>query len=79
MTLTRRIQNFFRGTGMGALEWLQEEEWTAGNGQCPDCLGLAPGQWTDHPCNNGEGHETDCPRALAIVELGGVSQFRGVL
>lgn len=59
---------------MTALEFLRKDEWTMGNGQCPDCCGHAPGKWAPHPCvptKAHEGHKPDCGRAAAITELGG--------
>ena len=59
---------------MSALEFLLKDEWTMGNGQCPDCCGNKPGAWAPHPCvpdKTYEGHRSDCQRALSIIELGG--------
>ncbi len=54
-----------------ALRFLRRDEWTMGNGQCPECCGLAPdGRWKNHPCNHGVGHEMDCALAASIFDLG---------
>jgi hypothetical protein len=61
-----------------ALEWLRSEEWSMGNGQCPDCHGV-PESWLGHPCYPRQemiGHRAHCPRAAAIRELGGVPFMR---
>lgn len=70
-----------------AYEFLRKDEWTMGNGQCPDCFGKAPGKWyrapggfrPAHPLAptpGHEGHAPGCPRAAAIVELGGDVVYR---
>lgn len=54
------------------ISFLRKNEWTMGNGQCPDCYGLSPyGRWEKHPCNTeGVGHKRSCDRAIALEGLG---------
>lgn len=51
-----------------ALKYLRLNEWTMGNGQCPDCCGSKPraGWWTETV-----GHRLGCKKAEAIESLGG--------
>ena len=60
------------------IQWLRKDEWTMGNGQCPDCCGCKPGGWVGHPCvptSDYEGHEKGCPRAESLEELGEKVQY----
>lgn len=64
---------------MPALDWIMEGEWKMGNGQCPDCHGVSPKWVGDFRYKTIEtvGHEIDCPRASAILELGGNPKMVG--
>lgn len=56
-----------------SLEYLKGKEWSLGNGQCPECLGVHEG-WHGHLCYMNKesiGHVKDCALAKAIKELGG--------
>jgi len=56
-----------------SLEYLKRKEWSLGNGQCPECLGVHEG-WYGHPYHMNKesiGHGKDCALAKAIKELGG--------
>jgi hypothetical protein len=60
-------------TMSAALDYLLSREWSVGNGQCPECLGV-PASWYGHPCYrypDQVGHKKDCPLAASIKELGG--------
>lgn len=61
------------------LAFLQQHEWSMGNGQCPFCLGMSK-NWLGHPCcmdTDQIGHAPDCGMGLAIRELGGSTIFLG--
>lgn len=63
----------------GALEYLERREWSAGNGQCPECWG-APASWHGHPCHMTPetiGHKSDCSLAEAIQDAGGKPLMMG--
>lgn len=54
------------------LKYLNGIEWSAGNGQCPDCTGAHDG-WIGHPSYPRAadvGHKADCPLATAIEASG---------
>jgi len=62
-----------------ALEYLLKQEYSMGNGQCPECYGV-PESWFPHPlyCTPDTlGHKPDCKLALSILELGGNPLFLG--
>lgn len=62
-----------------ALKYLLVKEFSAGNGQCPECWG-APPRWFGHPCFRDAsliGHHKDCELATAICEAGGSTVFLG--
>jgi len=64
---------------MIALAYLQKNEWSKGNGQCPECSGV-PASWHGHPLHKTSetiGHESECPLASAIKELGGAPLMMG--
>ena len=51
-----------------ALKYLQEGEWTMGNGQCGECCGNKPrARWHTDTV----GHRQGCKKAKAIEALGG--------
>jgi hypothetical protein len=55
-----------------ALAMLQVDEWTMGNGQCPDCHGMGPPMlWGNVWKESDLGHTPGCARATAMTELGG--------
>ena len=57
---------------MSVRDYLKRQEWSMGNGQCPECCGV-PASWHGHPCHmtaDTIGHELDCPLADAMAELG---------
>jgi hypothetical protein len=58
-------------------DYLRQKEWSAGNGQCPECWGVPP-DWLGpgHPPQS-IGHEKDCPLGKAIESLGGAVIFKG--
>ncbi len=61
------------------LEYLDRREWSAGNGQCPECWG-APASWHGHPCYMTPekiGHESGCSLAEAIEGAGGEPLMMG--
>ena len=52
-----------------AVRYLRKNEWSMGNGQCPDCCGSQPGKWDFRPeCK--EGHKFDCLLAGALSSFG---------
>jgi len=55
-----------------SLKYLQDREWSMGNGQCPDCCRAKPGigWWTDTV-----GHREGCPLAVALGELGAAPEM----
>ena len=64
---------------MKTIDYLRKEEWSMGNGQCPECYG-APESFHGHPCHNTSdtiGHEADCDLALSLQELGELVVFIG--
>ena len=64
---------------MSALDFLRKDEWSMGNGQCPDCHGV-PEKWFGHPLfltADLIGHHPDRKMALAIQELGGEALIIG--
>lgn len=58
-----------------ALPRLRVDEWTMGNGQCPDCEGFNPNLRSWKVQCEKLGHHRKCPRATAIEELGGEVQW----
>jgi hypothetical protein len=63
---------------MTADEWLTKQEWSMGNGQCPECHGARPGYWYPHPCFTSadqEGHKQGCGLAEVMKQLGRTPQF----
>jgi hypothetical protein len=64
---------------MTALAYLQNKEWSMGNGQCPECEGVHSG-WYGHPLHKTAatiGHKPECLLATGIKELGGTPIFLG--
>ena len=62
-----------------ALKYLQDKEWSMGNGQCPECCGT-PASWHGHllyKTADTIGHEKDCTLAAAIKEVGGKPLMMG--
>lgn len=61
-----------------ALEYLKAQEWSMGNGQCPECYGT-PESWFGRGILRAEevGHEPNCKLARSIRELGGGTVLRG--
>lgn len=56
-----------------ALDYLLKQEWSMGNGQCPECCGV-PESWHGHSLyttSDEIGHELDCELAESIKDLGG--------
>lgn len=69
-----------------SIEWLRGIEWSVGNGQCPQCHGLAPGKWARSakpkgvfalrkpnphaPDSSYEGHLLGCPLARTLEWMG---------
>jgi len=54
------------------INYLQNKEWSMGNGQCPECCGVSPG-WLGHPLHltpETVGHKKNCPLAAALEESG---------
>ena len=57
---------------MKALDYLQSQEWSMGNGQCPECQGVSE-SWFGHPCHTTSetiGHKKECALAVSLKELG---------
>lgn len=56
------------------VEYLRKQEWSMGNGQCPECKGHNPdGRWDGHPCapkREMHGHEPDCLLYKALLSTG---------
>lgn len=66
-------------SGSPALNYLLQKEWSTGNGQCPECLGVHEG-WHGHPIYltaDKIGHKKGCPLATAIASLGGDALVEG--
>lgn len=64
---------------MSAVKYLQDKEWSMGNGQCPECCG-APDSWHGHPCHmttESIGHELDCSLAASLSDLGVTPLMKG--
>ena len=64
---------------MKALEFLQDKEWSMGNGQCPECCGV-PESWHGHllyPTSENIGHKADCILAAAIKDVDGTPVMIG--
>ena len=60
-------------------KYLLEQEWSMGNGQCPDCCGN-PESWLGHPLfltSEKLGHEKNCPLAEAMVSAGLKPLYQG--
>lgn len=60
---------------MITITYLRRDEWSMGNGQCPECHGLAPdARWDGHVCLRlsdwSAGHRAHCQLAAALQELG---------
>jgi hypothetical protein len=58
---------------MSALDYLQQKEWSMGNGQCPECCGVHAG-WLGHLLyltDENIGHKETCALAAAIKDVGG--------
>ncbi len=61
------------------LAYLQEKEWSAGCGQCPECLSVSE-KWLGHPLylNSKElGHKANCKLARLIKTIGGNPLYQG--
>jgi hypothetical protein len=74
-----RIFAIERRNKMNAIKYLQNKEWSMGNGQCPECGGV-PESWHGHPCHmtaESIGHKHDCYLAGALLELGVKPLMRG--
>ena len=54
-----------------ALSYLVAQEWSMGNGQCPSCQGICPGEKFARYAHSAKGHTAECPLAGSIDELGG--------
>ena len=53
-------------------KYLKKQEWSMGNGQCPNCCGV-PESWHGHPCHMTAetiGHEPGCLLAKALRAIG---------
>lgn len=64
---------------MSALDYLLKQEWSMGNGQCPECCGV-PESWHGHPLHmtpDTIGHQKKCKLAASIKELGGTPLMIG--
>ena len=60
-------------------KYLLEQEWSMGNGQCPDCCGNTE-SWLGHPLfltSEKLGHEKNCPLAEAMVSAGLKPLYQG--
>lgn len=66
--------------GMSApIAYLRKQEWSLGNGQCPECGGV-PESWFPHPLHPTPetlGHEHGCALAGAIEALGETPLYKG--
>lgn len=62
-----------------AIKFLRDREWTAGNGQCHECLGVSDKWYGDIRYTNASsiGHHADCKIALALHNLGEIPIMRG--
>lgn len=61
------------------LEYLRSREWSFGNGQCPECLGV-PASWHGHPCHLEAatiGHKHDCRLAKILADAGDQPLMQG--
>ena len=70
---TKRKMDVEGQTMSNAINYLLSREWSAGNGQCPECFGV-PASWYGHPCfrhPDQVGHKKGCSLAASIKELGG--------
>jgi len=57
-----------------ALDFLKRAEWSVGNGQCPQCMGLSPNFFdraTDTPPFAKTGHKQNCAHAELIQFIRG--------
>ncbi|MDY6862956.1 MAG: hypothetical protein SV062_08205 [Thermodesulfobacteriota bacterium] len=57
---------------MTALKYLKKQEWSMGNGQCPECYGVSP-KWLGHPLHLDSstiGHKPGCQMAESLSSLG---------
>lgn len=57
---------------MSVVKYLKKQEWSMGNGQCPECCGVSP-DWIGHPLHldgNTIGHENGCQLAQSLASLG---------
>jgi len=67
-TRKRKPREVFDCTFTTSLKYLLRQEWSMGNGQCPECCGSKPdmGWWTETV-----GHKPGCELAKAIESAGG--------
>lgn len=62
-----------------ATEYLKKQEWSMGNGQCPECCGV-PASWHGHPLHMTTetiGHEENCSLAAALRDAGEAPLMKG--
>lgn len=62
-----------------AAQYLRKLEWSIGNGQCPECLGV-PEDWLGNPNHlkaSSIGHKPECKLAAALVAVDEVPLMRG--
>ncbi len=60
-------------------DYLRDKEWSAGNGQCPECWGV-PESWFGHPCHldaESIGHKHGCSLASALKSRGDIALMQG--
>lgn len=54
-----------------AVEYLKKQEWSMGNGQCPECCGVSS-KWLGHPLHLDSstiGHKSSCGMAASLASL----------
>lgn len=64
---------------MSVLTYLQNKEWSMGNGQCPECYGVSE-EWLGHPLyltSEKLGHQKGCPLAAQLKASGGNPLMQG--
>lgn len=59
--------------------YLDKHEWSMGNGQCPCCFGLSPGDFWPSFGITIIGHKQGCSLAKQIEDIGGSPIYQGDL
>lgn len=59
-----------------SIKYLEEREWSLGNGQCDECNGLGPKFYGHHEAKE-LGHERSCKFAKLLVDLGAFPIYKG--